>query len=631
MKDYLKTVALLVAAVIYVPFVIDWFMPGNGLHQTTVALGGYGPDALRPLGEFFLWDMLVRLIGWDLCGLGTLSMFGALVSLGLVAFLADRATRGVSSLSTGLVCAAFLVTPGFLRAATRPGPLMALLAVPLAGLASLVWALTKSGHEPKARRLLRKWWLVLGALVLAYGLLAFVCLDFAALTEDLLHLFWFAVLGVLPHLVLAKRMRRHTMSRHSKNWFLGIWIAAIALSAVMAVRSFDAGRASGRLAEQFIANAGEVSSIAEDPALADVYLWTLPAERRDAAVASRSTGLDRLPPSVERYLPTVDLWRTNLAFFVAMERNEPLRDYCQIIFRTCGDRLGKQLLDAGDIKGAWTVFRETLDKVDGKDDVAILGLCELIERGYEADAESLDWFGGKLLPFFSRMKIPERLAEDETETARAMQRAIRFGIFRGFVRSDLIGWKLLDLDLLLGDWESAERDAQGILMLDRQNVKALVVMGNVCGRRGDYAESERYLRRALETGKADDSVMNDLAFTLVYMGHAKEALPMARSLVRTDLDNWNFRETLALALIHTGELEEGGKELRTAANLARRANIPSRARIRLAVDRAWLFKKKGDVENLRSTLRVLKNLKGLERGLQMEIEEIAARPVKAQN
>ena len=147
MKGYLKTVALLVAAVIYVPLVIDGLQPGNGLHQAAVALGGYGPDALRPLSDFFLWDQLVRLIGWNLRGLGTLSMFLALVSLGLIAYSADRAARGVSPLSTGLVCAAFIITPGFLRAATRPDPLMALLAVSLAGLASLVWALTKSGHE----------------------------------------------------------------------------------------------------------------------------------------------------------------------------------------------------------------------------------------------------------------------------------------------------------------------------------------------------------------------------------------------------------------------------------------------------------------------------------------------------
>ena len=501
MKNYLKTVALLVAAVIYVPLVIDWFMPGNGLHQTTVALGGYGPDALRPLGEFFLWDMLVRLIGWDLRGLGTLSMFWALVSLGLVAFLVDRAERDVSSLSTGLVCAAFLVTPGFLRAATRPDPLMALLAVSLTGLASLVWALTKSGHERKSRRFLRGWWLVSGSLLLAYGLLSFVSLESSALAEDSLHLLWFAVLGVLPHLLLAKRMRRHTTSSRFQAWFFGIWIAALAISATVAAKSFNVGRVSGRLAEQFIANAGEDPSIVADPALADICLWTLSAERRATAVASRPVGLDRQLPSVGRYLPTVDLWRTDLASFVAMDWNEPLRDYCQGIFRTCGDRLGNQLLDAGDLKGAWSVFRETLDKVDGKDDVAILGLCEAIERGYEADAVSLDWFGGKLLPFFSRMKVPERLAEDETETARAMQRAIRLGISRGFVRSDRIGQKLLDLDLLLGDWESAERDARGVLSLDRQNALANIVLGIVLARRGNSAEAEYYFRLVVERAK----------------------------------------------------------------------------------------------------------------------------------
>lgn len=501
MRHYLKTCALFVAAVIYVPLVIDWFMPGNGLHQTTVALGGYGSDALRPLGDFFLWDMLVRLIGWDLFGLGTLSMFWALVSLGLVAFLADRVARGGSSLSTGLVCAAFLATPGFLRAATRPDPLMALLAVPLAGLASLLWALTKSGHETKARRHLRKWWRILGSLLLAYGLLGFVCLESSALMEDSLHLLWFVVLGVFPHLFLAKRMHRHMMPRRSQTWFFGIWIAAIAISAVVAARSFDVGRASGRLAEQLIANAGLDSSVAFDPALADVYFWTLSAERRAAAVASRLVGLDRRQPSVGRYLPTVDLWRTNLAFFVTMDRNEPLRDYCQGIFRTCGDRLGKQLLDAGDLRGAWSVFWETANKVDVKDDVAILGLCELLARGYEPDAASLDWLGVRLPPFFSRMKIPERLAQDETEDARAMQRAIRVGVFRGFVRLDRIGQKLLKLDLLLGDWESAARDARGVLSLDRQNALANAVWGAVLKRQGKSAEAEYYFRLAEDRAK----------------------------------------------------------------------------------------------------------------------------------
>ena len=533
MRNYLKTGALLVAAVIYVPLVIDWFMPGNGLHQATVALGGYGPDALRPLSDFFIWDMLVRPIGWDLCGLGTLSMFGALVSLGLVAFLADRAARGVSSLSTGLVCAAFIVTPGFLRAATRPDPLMALLAVSLTGLASLVWALTKSGHETKARRLLRKWWLVSGSLLLAYGLLSFVSLESSALAEDSLHLLWFAVLGVFPHLFLAKRMCRHTMSSRFQTWFFGIWIAAIAISATVAAKSFNVGRMSGRLAEQFVANAGADPSIVADPALADIHLWTLSAERRNAVmVSSPKNAL-----SVERYLPTVDLWHTNLAFFVAMDRNEPLHDYCQFIFRTCGDRLGKQLLDADDLKGAWSVFRETLEKVDGKDDVAILGLCELLARGYEADAVSLGWLGERLPPFFSRMKIPERLAEDGTETARAMQRAIRLGISRGFVRSDLIGQNLLDLDLLLGDWESAAHDARSILSLDRQNVLANAIWGIVLARQGKSAESEYHFR--------------------------------------------------------------------------------------LVVERAKFLRKQGVDANLKSILRALKDIKGLEKGLQMEIKKIA--------
>ena len=541
MKRYLKTTALLAAAIIYVPLVIDWFMPGNGLHQSTVALGGYGPDALRPLSEFFLWDMLVRLIGWDLRGLGTLSLFWALVSLGLVASLADRATRGVPPLSTGLVCAAFIATPGFLRAATRPDPLMTLLAVPLAGLAFILRFRTRSGYETTGKRGRRKpWAVVCSLLLLTYGFLGFACLGASVLVEDAIHLLWFAALGLLPHLFLAKRVRRHAASRRFQVWFFGIWIAAIAVSADVAARSFAVGRASARLAENLIANIGEDRSIADDPALADIYLWTLPAERRDAAVASRPAGLNRLPPSVERYLPTVDLWNANLALFAAMKRNEPFHAYCQGLFRACGDRLGRRLIDAGDSKGAWSVFREVLDKVDGRDDVAILGLCELVTRGYEADPESMVWFGRKLLQFFIRMKIPERLAENGTETARATQRAIRLGISRGLVRSDLIGQRLLDLDLLLGDWESAERDAQDVLSLNCQNALANAVSGTVLSRQGKSAAAEYHFR--------------------------------------------------------------------------------------LAVDRAKFSGQEDDPANLKSTLRLLKDVKGLEQGLQMEIEKLCRIP-----
>ena len=203
-----------------------------------------------------------------------------------------------------------------------------------------------------------------------------------------------------------------------------------------------------------------------------------------------------MPPSVERYLPTADLWQAGLAGFVAMKGGEPHREYYRDVFRTCGDRLGKQLLDAGDLKGSWSVFWETVNKVDEKDDVAILGLCELLARGYEADAASLDWLGGRLPPFFSRMKIPKRLTDNGTETARAMQRAIRLGISRGFVRLDRIGQKLLKLDFLLGDWESAARDARGVLSLDRQNALANAVWGAVLKRQGKSAEAEYYFRLA---------------------------------------------------------------------------------------------------------------------------------------
>lgn len=625
MRHYFKTLVLLVAAVIYAPLVIDWCMPGHGLHQATVALGGFGPEAFCPFSGFFLWDLLVRWIGWDLHGLGILSMVGALVSLVFVAYIANRITDGCAVLSTGLVCAAFIATPGLLRAATRPDPLLVILIAPLAGLALLIWLLTAYFPvEMTATERIRRfpWVLVVSSLLLAYGIFESSCLGFAAALEDAVHLLWFFILGFLPHLYLDRRMRRQLSSFRYLVCYFGIWSAAIVCSAIVAANTFGIGRASAHLARELIANAGSDRAIMADPALADIYLWTLSPERRQEVLSWWCSEDVRRKPPVERYFPTVDLWRENWVHFTAMNRHEPNRDYYRRLFRTGGNRLGTRLLETDDLKGAWTIFWEVMNRVDKEDGVAILNLCKLIERGCEADPPSREILSRRLLWLFRGLKMSERLTDENRETAKKVQRTIQASIDNKLIRPDQIGRKLLDLDLLLGDWESAERDAQGILMLDRQNVKALAVMGNVCGRRGDYAESERYLRRALETGKADDAVTNDLAFTLVCMGHAKEAVPMARSLVRTDLDNWNFRETLALALIRSGELEEGGHELKAAANLARRAKVPSRDQIRLAVDRAWLFKKQGDEGNLKKTLRVLENLKGLERGLQMEIGEI---------
>lgn len=625
MRHYFKTLVLLVAAVIYAPLVIDWCMPGHGLHQTTVALGGFGPEVFCPFSGFFLWDLLVRWIGWDLHGLGILSMVGALVSLGFVAYIANRITDGCAVLSTGLVCAAFIATPGLLRAATRPDPLLVILIAPLAGLALLIWLLTAYFPvEMTATERIRRfpWVLVVSSLLLAYGIFESSCLGFAAALEDAVHLLWFFILGFLPHLHLDRRMRRQLSSFRYLVCYFGIWSVAIVCSAIVAANTFGIGRASAHLAKELIANAGSDRAIMADPALADIYLWTLSPERRQEVLSWWCAEDVRRKPPVERYFPTVDLWRENWVHFTAMNRHEPNRDYYRRLFRTGGNRLGTRLLETDDLKGAWTIFWEVMNRVDGEDGVAILNLCGLIERGYEADAAEREKLSRRLLWLFRGLKMSERLTEENRKTAKKVQRTIQASINNKLIRPDQIGRKLLDLDLLLGDWESAERDAQGILMLDRQNVKALAVMGNVCGRNGDYAESERYLRRALETGEADDAVTNDLAFTLVCMGHAKEAVPMARSLVRTDLDNWNFRETLALALIRSGELEEGERELKAAANLARRAKVPLQTQVRLAVDRAWLFKKKGDQENLKNTLRVLKNLKGLERGLQMEIAEI---------
>lgn len=724
----IRTAALLVAAAIYVPLVIDWCAPGSGLHQATLALGGYGTGG-NPFGKFFIWDWLVRLIGWRLGGLATLSMTGALASLALVVYIANRIIMravhnahklqvrteeyaGVVVLSTALVAAAFIAVPGFLRAATRPGPLMVQLVFPLAGLALAVRLLTESDGKGLIEKVSDSPWSAVWSLILiVYGACSFLRFGRANIRMDAVPLLWFLVLGVLPLLALASLVRRrHLKHRRSQRWYLGVWAALIAVSLVVAVRSYDFGHDSNRMAGRIIANAEDCRAVVSDGVLDDLFLWMLPEKKRcillardrdqeygrelakwvkdefkeeDLAFAAArgprsliDEWLRRNPEDFRRtvrtsayYFPTVALWREACDDFVRMDGREPLKAYYRKLLGACGNALGCQLLEKGDAVGAWNLFWEILDRIDGENCATVINLCGLVGRGQTTEQMSRDKLARKCQQVFHRLKNPEQLiaaigmggrvyvdqktrerlearrraagerplSPSENEfvatvaaapkgrgAAELAQQAIHKGISGNLVRPDRIGQQLLGIDLYLGDWESAERDALEILRLDRHHVRATITMGTVCGRRGDYAEAEGYFRRVLKGGQGGVSVTNDLAFTLVRLGRAKEAVPLAQSAVRANPDNWNFRETLALALIRSGELGTGAQELNTAESLAKTAGVPPRAQIRLAVDRAWLYKGIGDTPKLEQSVQILRSQKGLDKGLLTEINAITS-------
>ena len=132
----------------------------------------------------------------------------------------------------------------------------------------------------------------------------------------------------------------------------------------------------------------------------------------------------------------------------------------------------------------------------------------------------------------------------------------------------------------------------------------------------------RYLRRAIATGKASISAKNDFAYTLMKLGRLDEAEPFAREAVKAVADSWQFRETLAAILIRKGGTEEGERELAKAEELAEKGGFKKELIPEFALDRAWLFKKRGDEDHLKIALRALKSRTDLSDTQKAEAERI---------
>lgn len=722
---YIKTAALILAAAVYVPFVASWCEPGIALHNATVALGGAPGSVTAPF-----WSMLVRLVGRDVQGIGTLSMIAALLCAGILATItSDLYTAAVhKALKSGrrdgdfvhlrsvavlLTVGAFVFTPGFFRAATRVGPLLSLLVPGLLALAVLTRIVL--GFTPNLLVILklngwRIFWLIVLSVYAVWEALHCRRLLLGAWPAFLC----FALVGVLPMLVLAELTRRRKLTRRaSRRWVVCVWTIAVAVCAVLSLMGRNRGRTASHVVERILVNAGSCRAVVSDGPLDDLFYFMLPenkrlialsrdrepkygrdlaawidmhefgGEKREELVFAAELGPKALLEDwgrldaagcravicrLEGYFPTAEQWREACGLLKEMPEDETYGAFVKRLLCLCGNQLGCKLLEEKDLIGAWNAFWGVLKLVDAQNYAALVNLSGMVERGYAAskkdkaqlkalreavegklktreermlaavlggrlyvDAEAKARYERMKREALARMELSKEAkafietvsaAPKSRQSAKKAQDAIRKGIKDGLVRADRIGTQLLTVDRFLDDWDGAETDAIDVLRLDRSHMTANAVMGTMAGFRGDYKASERYLRRALGSGKAETAVANDLAVTLVQLGRAQEAEPLARQAVLARPDDWNFRETLARTLIRCGKADEGERELQQAMEQCGKAGQKPEHVLRFELNRAWLLLTRKDLEKTKVVLRKIESRDDLMRVQRAELLEL---------
>ena len=377
-------------------------------------------------------------------------------------------------------------------------------------------------------------------------------------------------------------------------------------------------------------------------------------------------GFEAVVASAVNFFPTREKWDEACVELDGMRTDEPMAKYLRHLLGVCGNALGCRMLEEVKSKSekgksaereAWAIFKKIVDTVEPTNYGAYLNLLGMVQRGYavskdevadltkrrqqiEKNLKSWEYIlraarsGGRLYAdpddvakyekakeemAVKRELSPGQKAFIKTVTAapkdpksgKAAQEAIHKAIREGRVRADRIGGHLITIDLAIGDGESAEKDAIDVLKLDRHHPTANATIGAIAGARGDHERAERYLKRAIATGKASISAKNDLAYSLMKLGRLDEAEPFAREAVKGFGEVWTLRETLAAILIRKGQIEEGERELAKAEELAAKAGIPKGKLVSIEIDRARILKAKEDYEHLKIAMRALRVRKDL--------------------
>lgn len=390
------------------------------------------------------------------------------------------------------------------------------------------------------------------------------------------------------------------------------------------------------------------------------------------------SGFDASVATVENFFPTRVDWEEACSELAVMRPDDPLAGSLRHFLALCGNALGCRMLEKGEVSGgdgrsanadeAWIVFKAIVDRIEPGNFAAQLNLLGMIRRGYpvsEAVAKDLarrrreiekelgnwpqailaareggvihitseetsEFRRGQLEKAEKRGPTGEQKRFLQTVSAavkdpkhgKEAQSAIRAALRERKIRLESVGAQLVTLDLALGDIANAEKDAVDVLKLDRHDPTASAALGAIAASRGEYERAERYLRRAVETGRASVAAVNDLAYVCCRQGRFDEAETLAREVVKWNGGYWTFRETLASVLIRKGNLEEGERELVTAEELSVRAHIPKGTIASLKMDRAMLLKAKGDDAGFERMLRELREHKDLTPGQRKDLDAL---------
>ena len=563
---YVKTAVMGMAAVLYVSLAADWCEPGIGLRQAAVALGFEDGVATPPV-----WGALVRWVGRDIAGLGTISLVSALVSLAfLLVAVGDLFARarqsaergqvgardffGVEAAGVSLTACAFVFAPGFLDAATHVGPFMSLLVAPL--LALLLLVRLAGGKRGRLVRLVKGNAVTVVCLLLlvAYALWTWIR-SRDVVVGMLPSLAAFVVVGALPAAVSAGLVRRRWLVTQGRKLFVfGLWGLAVAALASIAFMGARQGGAASRVVAKILANAQGAVAIVADGALDDVFLFMVPKGlrllqltknddpehgrelarwltetygRSRSADAGPVAHLDDLALAAELGPETlVDEWR----------KLDPVS--CRRAVRTVADYFPSEtswLAACRELKGmrhdapGGASLRRLLGRVGNE-----IG-CRYLEGGKVDDAwrafwEVLDYVSeengaarANLLGMVERghgvfSRDQERLKslhdafEQTYATPQLRLSAIRADgrLFGDVPPREEEGRENSSIRSSDGV-DISERDALVVLRTDRRNFSAHAAVGRAAVLRGDYASAERHLRRALSAAAEKNAGTQDVS------------------------------------------------------------------------------------------------------------------------
>lgn len=465
----IKTKIIIAAAAILLVLAADWCSPGVGLHRAAVTLGGYGTIITATPS---LWDICVRLIGWDVRSLGTFSLVTTLICLSIyltivgdfvhyarsiAQFKSSQKTHrydGLKSSVSILSAAGFLCTPGLLMAATRVDALMLSLVFIFAGLAIMLhdWLFVEDPFLLALKN--NKIRSTCALCLLAIGIWEFQAMGRIACFASVRTLAWFVAVSAFPMILFLTLIRvRQIIKKESMTFFLMMWSALIILSGCKAVITTTRGREVSRLIDQIVADAHGCHAILSEGYLDDVLLFTRPKGlrlislvrdndeyyRRDLAEWVSQIGRTNLVWAAKigprtligewvrtdkadclryvrtsaYYFPTIEKWREACALLKKISVGEPLGAYMHKLVSACGNDIGCRYLEENNQAAAWAIFWEILHQLDHNNCTAIANLYAMIKAGYQpltSERQELEQFNRQAVAFHGSVRSILRAA-----------------------------------------------------------------------------------------------------------------------------------------------------------------------------------------------------------------------------